>query len=72
MFRQLTLSECERRFGSADCCFAPAMELAQAITSPHMRSRGLVPHTAEGDYQPLFPALIDDEPPAPRPPLREE
>jgi len=72
MFRELTLAECERRFGRADCCFAPAAELAQAIASPHMRSRGLVQRTADGDYQPLFPALVDGEPPAPRPPVREE
>jgi alpha-methylacyl-CoA racemase len=72
MFRQLTLAECERRFGPADCCFAPARELAEAVASPHIRSRGLVHRTADGEYQPLFPALVDGEPPAPRPPLREE
>ena len=72
MFRELTLAECERRFGPADCCFAPALELAEAVASPHIRSRGLVHRTADGEYQPLFPALVDGEPPAPRPALREE
>jgi crotonobetainyl-CoA:carnitine CoA-transferase CaiB-like acyl-CoA transferase len=72
MFRQLTLAECQRRFGPADCCFAPALELSEAIASPHASSRGLVHRTADGDYQPLFPALVDGEPPAPRPPLRDK
>jgi len=72
MFRELTLDECERRFGPADCCFAPALTLADALASPHVRSRGLVQGAAGVEPQPLFPALVDGEPPAPRPPLREE
>jgi len=71
MFRQLTLAECERRFGPADCCLAPALELADAIASPHVRSRGLVSRTADGELQPLFPAVVDGDAPAPRPPLRD-
>jgi crotonobetainyl-CoA:carnitine CoA-transferase CaiB-like acyl-CoA transferase len=72
MFRQLTLAECERRFRAADCCFAPVLELAEAIASPHVRSRGLVHRTADGELQPLFPAVVDGEPPSPRAPLREK
>jgi len=72
LFRQLTLAECERRFGPADCCFAPALDLADAIASPHMRSRGLVQRTAGGELQALFPAVVDGELPAPRAPLREQ
>lgn len=72
MFRQLTLADCERRFGAADCCFAPVLELAEALASPHVRSRGLVHRTADGELQPLFPAVVDGEPPEPRPPLRDE
>ncbi len=72
MFRRLTLAECERRFVPADCCFAPALDLSQAIDSPHVRSRGLVHRTADGEIQALFPALVDGEAPAPRAPLREE
>lgn len=71
MFRQLTLEECERRFGPADCCFAPVLELAQAVESAHVRSRGLVHRTGDGELQPLFPAIVDGEPPRPRPPLGE-
>jgi len=37
-----------------------------------VRSRGLVHRTADGELQPLFPAVVDGEPPAPRPPLGEE
>lgn len=72
MFRQLTLAECERRFGAADCCCAPVLALTEAVDSPHVRSRGLVHRTADGELQPLFPALVDGEPPAPRAPLRED
>lgn len=72
MFRQLTLAECERRFAAADCCFAPVLELTEAVASPHVQSRGLVHRTADGELQPLFPAVVDGEGPAPRVPLREE
>jgi crotonobetainyl-CoA:carnitine CoA-transferase CaiB-like acyl-CoA transferase len=72
MFRQVTLADCEQRFGAADCCFAPVLELSEAVRSPHVRSRGLVHRTAAGELQPLFPAVVDGEPPSPRPPLREE
>jgi len=65
-------AECERRFGAADCCFASVLELADAVASPHVRSRGLVHRTAGGELQPLFPAVVDGEPPAPRPPLGDE
>ncbi|MBI2189836.1 MAG: CoA transferase [Acidobacteria bacterium] len=72
MFRALTLARCEQRFGPADCCFAPVLELDEAIASAHTRSRGVVHRTADGDLQPLFPAIVDREPPAPRAPVREE
>lgn len=71
MFGRLTLAECERRFGGADCCFAPVVELAEAMASPHVRSRGLVHRTDEGEVQPLFPAVVDGEPPRPRAPFRD-
>ncbi|OFW04394.1 MAG: hypothetical protein A3I61_11245 [Acidobacteria bacterium RIFCSPLOWO2_02_FULL_68_18] len=71
MFGGLTLEECERRFGPADCCFAPVRELPEAVASAHVRSRGLVHRTGDGELQPLFPAIVDGEPPRPRPPLGE-
>ena len=71
MFGGLTLAQCEQRFGTADCCFAPVLELSQAIESAHVRSRGLVHRTADGELQPLFPAVVDGEPPRPRAALRD-
>jgi hypothetical protein len=47
------------------------LDLAEAVTTPHHRERGLVRRTLEGGLQALFPALIDGEPPAPRQPLTE-
>lgn len=72
MFRGLTLTECEERFARADCCFAPVLDLADAIESPYARGRGLVHRTSTGALQALFPAIVDGEPPKPRPPLQED
>jgi alpha-methylacyl-CoA racemase len=70
MFRALTLVECEERFGAADCCVAPVLDLREALESPHVRARGLVHRTAAGELQPLFPAVIDGERPMPRASIR--
>jgi alpha-methylacyl-CoA racemase len=70
MFRALTLAECEERFGETDCCFAPVLDLAEAIASPHVRDRGLVHRTSSGALQALFPAVIDGERPTPRASIR--
>lgn len=72
LFRALTLAECEQRFGGAGCCFAPLLDLREAIESAHVRNRGLVHRTADGALQALFPAVVDGEPPAARAPLREQ
>lgn len=72
MFRQLTLAECEKRFGAADCCVAPVLNLSEAIQSPHVRGRGLVHRTNAGELQALFPAVVDGEPPAPRRAVRDD
>jgi alpha-methylacyl-CoA racemase len=71
MFASLTSPECEARFGLADCCVSPVLDLADAVAAPHHRERGLVRRTAGGGLQALFPAWIDGEPPAPRQPLIE-
>jgi crotonobetainyl-CoA:carnitine CoA-transferase CaiB-like acyl-CoA transferase len=70
MFRRLTLAECEERFGKADCCFAPVLDLREALESPHVRARGLVRRTAAGEVQALFPVVIDGERPMPRASIR--
>lgn len=66
MFRSLTLAECEARFAGADCCYAPVLDLAEAVGSPHVRSRGLIRRTLTGALQALFPAVVDGHPSAPR------
>jgi crotonobetainyl-CoA:carnitine CoA-transferase CaiB-like acyl-CoA transferase len=70
MFRGLTLAQCQQRFGNADCCFAPVLDLAEALESPHVRARGLVHRTSAGELQALFPAVIDGERPMPRASIR--
>jgi alpha-methylacyl-CoA racemase len=70
-FAQLTLQECEARFGGTDCCVSPVLDLAETVAAPHHTQRGVVRRTLEGELQALFPALIDGEPPALRQPLTE-
>jgi crotonobetainyl-CoA:carnitine CoA-transferase CaiB-like acyl-CoA transferase len=71
-FATVTLAQCDERFASADCCFAPVLTLAESLASPHYVQRGLVRRAPNGDLQPLFPAHVDGEPPDIRPPLEEE
>lgn len=70
IFAGLTLAESVARFGPADCCFSPVLTLAEALTSDQCRERELVRRASDGALQALFPAWVDGEPPAPRPPLR--
>jgi crotonobetainyl-CoA:carnitine CoA-transferase CaiB-like acyl-CoA transferase len=57
-------------FEPADCCFSLVLDLAEAIESPHHKMRGLVRYVEHNTLQALFPALIDDEHPIGRSPLR--
>ena len=66
----LTLAECNERFAAADCCYTPVLTLAQAVHSEQTRARQLVRRSPTGALQALFPAWVDREPPAPRPPMR--
>ena len=68
----LTLDECVARFASADCCLDPVRTLAEALESAHVRARGLVRRDASSNLQALFPARVDGEPPATRPPPAPE
>lgn len=72
MFAALTLAECVERFTPANCCFAPLLDLGEAIASPHHRDRALVRRTESGELQALFPAIVDNERPRLRPLLRDE
>jgi alpha-methylacyl-CoA racemase len=69
-FAGLDLEECIARFGRADCCFTPVLPLAEAINSEQCGARRLVRRAPHGALQALFPAWVDGEPPAARPPLR--
>ncbi len=66
----LTLAECMERFVPADCCFTPVLTLAEAVESEQARARQLVRRAPSGALQALFPAWVDREPPAARPPMR--
>ncbi len=67
LFAALTMDEANARFAPADCCFAPALTLAEALDSPHVVARGLVVDGADGTRQCLFPVHVDGMPPRPRP-----
>jgi alpha-methylacyl-CoA racemase len=66
---QLTLAECHTRFADGDCCVSAVLPLNEALESPRTVERGLVARTTTG-LQALFPALVNGQPPAPRPPLK--
>jgi alpha-methylacyl-CoA racemase len=68
-FATLTLDECVARFAKVDCCLAPVLSTGEALASAHVRERGLVRRGTAGDLQALFPARVDGEPPATRPPV---
>ncbi len=70
-FATLSMEDCLARFAQADCCVSAVLDLNEAVDTPHHAQRGLVRRGAEGQLQALFPALIDAEPPALRPPLTE-
>jgi alpha-methylacyl-CoA racemase len=72
LFAGLDLAEASARFAPVDCCFSPVLDLGEAIGSDQTRARGLVRRAERpGDLQALFPALVDGERPASRPPPRE-
>jgi len=68
----LTLQQCIERFGASDCMLSPVLDLREALGHAHVHARGLVERAADGSLQALFPARIDGEAPAPRPPLQQQ
>ncbi len=63
---RLTTEECMARFGPADCCFSPVLDIGEALDSAHHRDRALVRPAPSGALQALFPAHVDGLPPATR------
>ena len=70
-FAGLTLAECNARFGGVDCCFNQVLPLQDAVNTPHLRTRKLVVQGSDGQYQALYPAYVDGEPPLRRTPFKE-
>jgi len=70
-FATTSLSECQEKFTVTDCCVSAVLDLNEAVDTMHHVRRGVVRRGSQGQLQALFPALIDAEPPALRPPLTE-
>lgn len=71
-FAGMSLEECCRRFESADCYFAPVLDLQEAVDSDHARARDLVRRRPDGSIEALFPVWVDNEPPRSRAPLQDD
>jgi len=66
-FAGLSLAECLARYDDADCCFAPVLDLKQAVLSDRVRERGLVRrHPRMPIYEAAFPVLVNGMRPQPR------
>ncbi len=66
-----TMAEAIARFGAADCCLTPVLDLNEAVATPHHRERRLLAES-RGTIQALFPAWFDGAPPHPRAPLHRD
>ncbi len=71
LFGTLTQAEAVARFGPADCCLAPVLDLEQAVETEQVRTRELVRRGPDGRWQALFPGLVDGVAPTIRNPWRE-
>jgi alpha-methylacyl-CoA racemase len=72
-FGALSSAECEARYGAADCCLTPVLDLDEAMRSDYMRQRGLVRrHPSMPIWEAAYPVCVDGLRPALRSPLIEE
>lgn len=69
-FSTMTASECHARFDKADCCVTIVVDLAEAMSSPHTKTRDLVRADGHGGVQALFPARVDGCAPGLRQPVQ--
>jgi crotonobetainyl-CoA:carnitine CoA-transferase CaiB-like acyl-CoA transferase len=61
----------QTRFKGSDCCFEPILEPAEVVNHPQVRHRQLLQSSAsENRHDVLFPVWVDNQPPAPRKPLK--
>lgn len=70
-FASLSFEEAKSRFESIDCCFAPVLDLHEALESEHVQSRGLIQRGPDGERQVLFPVKVNGEAPSLRAPVHE-
>jgi crotonobetainyl-CoA:carnitine CoA-transferase CaiB-like acyl-CoA transferase len=70
-FMGMTLAEARLRFESIDCCFAPILDLREALESEHVQSRGLIQRGEDGRTQVLFPVKVNGGNPSLRKPLHD-
>lgn len=72
LFASISFDEAKSRFESIDCCFAPVLDLREALASEHVQSRGLIQRGPDGRKQVLFPVKVNGEAPSLRAPVRDE
>ncbi len=70
LFQTRDLATWQGLLDGVDCCWQPVLGPEELLTDPQAEARGLLRQT--GDLaEVLFPALIDEQAPAPRRPLEE-
>jgi alpha-methylacyl-CoA racemase len=73
LFSSRTFKEWSELADRVDCCLEPVLEHNEVKDHPQVRERGLVQVTTGADRaaEVFFPAWIDGQPPAARPPIME-
>lgn len=71
LFESLSLQQARDIFEPIDCCFAPVLDLQEAVQSEHFQTRGILQRGDDGKTQVLFPVHVNGLPPLPRAPIRE-
>jgi alpha-methylacyl-CoA racemase len=71
LFRAHDLVHWTALLDSIDCCFEPVRNLSDLTTHPQIQFRQMLSSQTGSDsfIEPLFPAWVDGQPPAPRVPL---
>ena len=71
LFARADRTDWQQRFAMVDCCFEAVLEHAEVVTQPQVEQRQLLQPRSDGPgFDALFPAWFEDQPPAPRNPLR--
>lgn len=67
IFASQSAEQWEVSLGAVECCFAAVVEPREVADHPQIAARGMIARR-DGAIEALFPAHIDGQPPAPRPP----